>query len=257
MKIKTNVEQRKQVAKCIGEYVHEKPVYQGPPTFSYQIGPFNLDRSGIVHCEGNEEGAKLRRYLIEQGYVEPDIDTLDIRVPIGDMNGIGLTNLVFEIKSKAYLLNRILRKNHFKIEDHIVEILQEKKPEEISEFLELIEQNHETISGLKIEEAEVVFSFPINEDPNKNRAYIELAAMIVSHAREAKRISPEENKPENEKYYLRVWLVRLGLDGKGAKETRKALLEGLKGHTAFRTAEDEAKHKARLLQRKAGDSNAK
>lgn len=256
MKIKTNAEQRKQVAKSIGEYVHEKPVYQGPPTFSYQIGQFNLDRNGIVHCEGNEECEDLRSCLIEQGYVEPDVDSLDIRVPISDMNGIGLTNLIFEIKSKAYLLNRILRKDHFKVEDRIVEILQEKKPEEISEFLEVIEQNQENISGFKIQESEVTFNFPINEDPNKNRAYIELASMIVAHARDAKRISPEENKPENEKYYLRVWLVRLGLDGKGAKETRKALLEGLKGHTAFRTAEDEAKHKARLLQRKAGGSNA-
>ena len=31
----------------------------------------------------------------------------------------------------------------------------------------------------------------------------------------------------------------------------KRLLEGLKGHTAFRTPEDEEKHKARLLAKKA------
>ena len=74
---------------------------------------------------------------------------------------------------------------------------------------------------------------------------------MVAQAREAKRVSAKEQKPENEKYYLRSWLLRLGLSGEGGKASRKALLAGLKGHTAFRTPADEEKHKARLLAEKA------
>ena len=259
MQIKTNFEKRKEVAKHIGEYIHVKAVYEGPPTFSYLIAGFNLDRNGIIHCGNEEEGKKLKEHLIELGYVEPEVDMLEISVPIESMDGLGMTNLIFEMKSKAYLLNRIVRREHFKVDDHVIKTLQEKKPEDIASFEEIIKEYHEGISGLKFEEDTVTFSFPTSDDATKNRAYLELAAMIVAHARDAKRISPNENKSENEKYYLRIWLLRLGLDGEGAKGTRKALLEGLKGHTAFRTAEDEAKHKAkyreRILQRKAGENH--
>lgn len=41
--------------------------------------------------------------------------------------------------------------------------------------------------------------------------------------------------------YLRIWLVQLGMAGVANKESRKALLAGLKGHTAFRTKEEAEK----------------
>ena len=49
---------------------------------------------------------------------------------------------------------------------------------------------------------------------------------------------------ENEKYYMRAWLVSIGFGGKEGKETRSFFLKGLKGHTAFRTPEDAEKWKA-------------
>ena len=64
---------------------------------------------------------------------------------------------------------------------------------------------------------------------------------MVKGAKEAKRVNPKETVEQNEKYYMRIWLVRLGLDGKDAKETRRVLLENLKGHTAFRTEADKEK----------------
>ena len=66
----------------------------------------------------------------------------------------------------------------------------------------------------------------------------------VAFAKAAKRVNPEEAKPENEKYYFRIWLVRLGLGGEGGKATRRALLDRLKGNSAFRTPEDAAKFAA-------------
>lgn len=101
----------------------------------------------------------------------------------------------------------------------------------------------------------MTFTFPASENIEKNRAYVELIAMMVAYAKKAKRVSPKAKEPENEKYYLRVWLVRLGLGGKESKESRKALLEGLKGHTAFRTPLDAEKHKDRILKRKEGESH--
>lgn len=92
-----------------------------------------------------------------------------------------------------------------------------------------------------MEEGKVIFTFPLSPDSAKNKAYSELAAKIVTKAKEAKRVSATPVVEENEKYYLRIWLVQLGLAGTANKESRKALLAGLKGHTAFRTKEEAEK----------------
>ena len=78
----------------------------------------------------------------------------------------------------------------------------------------------------------------------KNEAFAYLAAVMVRKTGEAKRISSKPQEPENEKYYFRIWLVQLGMDGADCKAHRQALLAGLKGHSAFRTDADAAKFSA-------------
>jgi hypothetical protein len=74
--------------------------------------------------------------------------------------------------------------------------------------------------------------------------------MAFSRAKENNRVQAKIQQPENEKYYMRVWLVRIGLGGKGGAETRKALMKNLKGHSAFRTEEEIEKAKEKYRQRK-------
>ena len=60
-----------------------------------------------------------------------------------------------------------------------------------------------------------------------------------------KRIQAKDVNDENEKYALRTWLLRLGMNGPDFKETRKILMENLSGHAAFRTDEEAQKFLAR------------
>ena len=60
-----------------------------------------------------------------------------------------------------------------------------------------------------------------------------------------KRIQAKAVNDENEKYALRTWLLRLGMNGPDFKETRKILMERLSGHAAFRTDEEAQKFLAR------------
>ena len=71
----------------------------------------------------------------------------------------------------------------------------------------------------------------------------------MKQAREQKRIDPEERIEENEKYYMRIWLLRIGFGGKDMKDSRNALMENLKGHSAFRTQADIDRAKVRTKQR--------
>ena len=74
--------------------------------------------------------------------------------------------------------------------------------------------------------------------------YCRLVSAMVKKASEQKRVNPKQTIEENEKYYMRAWLVSIGFGGSEGKETRSFFLKGLKGHTAFRTPEDAEKWKA-------------
>jgi hypothetical protein len=61
-------------------------------------------------------------------------------------------------------------------------------------------------------------------------------------------VLPERQQPENEKYFMRNWLVRLGFGGKEAKGMRDVLLKHLKGHSAFRTDAEAQKHREKYAE---------
>ncbi|MBB2481076.1 hypothetical protein H5P36_12840 [Bacillus sp. APMAM] len=249
MNIKTNADNRKLLVKAICEYTGAEQKYLGPPTFAYRVGDFTIDRDSNIICETEKEGQQLKEHLIGLGYVEPEIDRLEISAPIEGMDGSSLRNLVFMLHSKQYLLNRVVASTNFTVSESLIESLETNPPETKEALLSICEAEG-GIEGLTIDDEKVTFTFPLSENSDKNKAYAEVAALMVKQAKAAKRISPTEQTPENEKYYLRTWLVRLGLGGEGGKVSRKALLAGLKGHTAFRTPADEEKHKARLKAKK-------
>lgn len=80
---------------------------------------------------------------------------------------------------------------------------------------------------------------------------------MAVQAKDAKRVSAQPVIQENEKYYLRIWLLQIGMGGADCKESRRALLEGLKGHTAFRTKEDAEKFSAAQKEKRAAAKAAK
>ena len=206
-----------------------------------------IDREGTVETMHEEEGKTLKEALIKRGLVEDDSNNLEISVPIESHSGLSLKNLIFMLHSKQHLINKSIGKKVFKINKGLVSKLEESSVENITEFKALFEENKGDTYGIIFNEDTIVFDgFPF--DPEKIKAFTELAALMSSVAVRQKRISPNETLEENEKYYMRVWLVRLGLGGQGGKETRKILLEKLKGHTAFRTEEEKekAKEKAKL-----------
>ena len=107
---------------------------------------------------------------------------------------------------------------------------------------------HET-RGMAVSSEKITFRFPYTEDAAKVKAWTDLASAMVRQAKEQKRIDPEERIEENEKYYMRIWLLRIGFGGRDMKESRNTLMENLKGHSAFRTQADIDRAKVRTKQR--------
>lgn len=247
MEIKGNVTDRKALVKALSERLGVDACYMGPPSFSYKVGDLTIGREGTVETENEEQCAVAKAVMVELGYLVADttaVEGLTVQVPTDGMDGIALRNLLFMLSSKQYLLNRVLKMEHMKVGTELVEALKKRECNRASEFYSILGDYEDDLRGLAFTDGFAVFDFPDTVDPVKNKALVELAALMVHSAKQAKRVDPTIQVVENEKYYLRIWLVHLGLSGRGGQEARRALLGGLKGHTAFRTPEDAARFSA-------------
>lgn len=254
MNIQTNAPDRKALAQSLGAHLGVEIAYNGPPTFAYQVGDLLVERNGSISGPDDQVEA-LRSHLEANGWLDREVEQVAVPVPAEGLTGTQLRNLIYSLHSKQYLLNRVLRRNAFSISDELVEAIGTAECDQADQLLAAISSTENAISGLALDGQTVTFAFPSTEDPTKDAALSELLHRVVENAKTATRVNPAELKPENEKYYLRGWLIRLGFAGTDGKEVRRALLEGLKGHTAFRTKEDaerfSANQKAKRAAKKA------
>lgn len=254
MKIRTIAENRKDVVKAVSEIMGETSKYMGVPSYGYRIGECIVNRKGEVEVPDEKLGDKIFTALVERGLAEQETEgqEIEIKIPMGEHTGVSLKNLVFMLKSKQYLLNKAIGRNAFEVDEGFVSKLQESDVQEQTEFLQLLHEckGNENNRGFYFTEDAIVFEgFPLSEDAAEMKAYVELSAGMCATALSSKRVNPKETLEENEKYYMRVWLIRLGLGGAEGKDTRRNILKNLKGHSAFRTEEEIERAKIRSRQR--------
>lgn len=183
---------------------------------------------------------------------QPDEVPLDLELafPTSQHNGVSLRNLVNLIYSRGRLISKATG-GHFHVETDLVETLRDDScTYTVANFIEALKsyeaQCGTAMEGLVITEEKVSFTgFPTASDYDHLTAFGHLAILMNQQAISQKRIQAKEVNDSNEKYALRTWLLRLGMNGPDFKETRKILMENLSGHAAFRTDEEAQKFLAR------------
>lgn len=250
--IMANAESRKNVVKALAEHLGETAVYAGPPSFAYQVGNIIVDREGKIILEDESRTEEVMAVLTECGFLgnnggeeETETSYTGIRIPVRDMGAQGIINLLNMLHAKQYLINKAIGKEGFSVSDSLITDLEAGEFQNAGEVIAFIGNHEGSNEGFAFLEDTILFTgFPYTEESAAVKAYTVLASKMVQSAGMQKRISPKSTIEENEKYYMRSWLVRIGLGGKDTKEERAFLLGGLKGHTAFRTPADEEKWKA-------------
>lgn len=183
---------------------------------------------------------------------QPDEVPLDLELsfPVSQHNGVSLRNLVNLLYSRGKLIGKATG-GHFHVEEGLIEKLKDDSCTfAIMNFINAV-SNYESehgaaLEGLKITTEKVTFTgFPTAPDHEHLTAFAQLAVLMNQQAISQKRIQAKDVNDENEKYALRTWLLRLGMNGPDFKETRKILMERLSGHAAFRTDEEAQKFLAR------------
>ncbi len=126
-----------------------------------------------------------------------------------------------------------------------MERLQQPLPETPADFKALVDdlKAQGQITGVNFADDGVSLSFPLTDREDIVHAFTLLTVNILAAAKAATRVLPERQEPENEKYYMRSWLVRIGFGGKETKAVRDVLLKHLKGHSAFQSDAQAQKHR--------------
>ena len=255
MRIETNAANRKDVVKAVSAILGQPSRYLGVPTCAYEVGNCTIDRSGAVETEDEKTAEMVRAGLLEQGLIESlqaEVEETTVSLPVEGMTAEGLKNLIYLIHSKQYLINRAFAEEVFRIPAALVEALGGTEVSGTETFLQTFQSHAEGCRGIGFQDGKITFTLPTADDPDMIKAFTHLTAAMVQQAKEQKRISPKETIEENEKYYMRIWLLRLGFGGKEGKEVRDLLMKKLKGHSAFRTEENKQRwQEARRNEREA------
>ena len=263
---------RKELVKALAAHLGVRPAYNGMPTRSYTVGPYTIDWDGSI--EG-EDIAPLRDFLIRNDYAKaedfeaqaetsdtnadeveadseaPEIaadfgDFMIIGMPVPDMTVLALKNLVFMLYTKQHLLNRAFGQPQLTITEKLITRLQEYTPESLSEFEMILNDawSLDELQGFSFEDGDVKMAFPQDEQsPEKWTLYADLLSKIVHCALNTKRTKPVLQRPENERYFMHSWLIRLGCGGPDSKALRRLMIENLDGYCAFPDESRAQKHR--------------
>ena len=264
---------RKELVRTLAAHLGIQSVYNGMPTRSYTVGPYTIDGDGSIV---GDDITPLRDFLIENGYAEPEdfqapaetgnADTgtqpddsesaiaadsdgvMTIGIPVPDMTVLALKNMVFMLYTKQYLLNRSFGKPLLTISEQLITRLQEITPETIDEFQTILQdaKGLGLLEGFSFEEGKAVMAFPLDEhEPVKWVLYSDLLNLIIRSALSTKRTRPVLQKPENERYFMHSWLIRLGCGGSDFKALRRLMIGNLSGYCAFPDENRAQKHRDR------------
>ena len=267
MTVTTNTTDRKALAKALADKLGTTAKYMGPPTFGYQVGDYIVDRDGNIEGEDFEalwdflqsigcfpdEETEPAGEQTESETETPDSgtqDQLSISVPADDLTPAQMKNLIFTLFTKQYLIGKMTGGDLLNIPDNLIARLMENTPETMEDFKALLDAAKEDgLTGFEFAEGKVTLTYAAHQDePERNMLYAMLTARILKAAKEATRVFPERQEPENEKYFARAWLMRIGYGGADSKAERNLLLKHLKGHSAFPNDDAAEKHKTKYAE---------
>jgi hypothetical protein len=90
--------------------------------------------------------------------------------------------------------------------------------------------------ALPVERTETTLKFSwfrFDASSEEVAAYTYFISALCATAKEQKRVTAQEKPVENEKWVMRVWLLRMGFIGDEYKTARKILLKNLSGNSAY------------------------
>jgi len=227
---------RKPLVEAISQILDKPAVYQGAPSFSYIIGDYTVDRSGVLSYGNNihpDFAAVLVRDLQEQGFVAEKVavDNMAEESVADETTENVAENTATEIADAPDKLTIEIPDTGFtpEVRENLKKIVASKTT--------LLKQALGT-DDLSIIELSGKITFPwftLHGLDGEADAYNRLVAALCKMAKNQKRVTETEKPVENAKFNMRLFLVRLGFVGDEYKTARKILLRNLNGNSSWKS----------------------
>ena len=171
-----------------------------------------------------------------------------ISFPLSKHTSTSVINLICMIHSRGYLLSKATGGTFYAEKALVNDLLDHPAFLHAGDVLNYLRSRDafKRLKGISFDDEKITLDgFGEVKDAEHLQTYLKLAAAMNKMALTQKRVQAKDVDDANEKYALRIWLIRLGLKGNEYKADRKRLMENLSGHTAFRNEEDKARWTAR------------
>ncbi len=257
---------RKPLVAAISQILDKPAVYQGAPSFAYTVGDFTVDRNGVLSYGSNihpDFAAVLISDLQERGFVAEIISDTDNNDELTAENAAATDNSTATTEASLEADDveagtetaddTVVTENIASTEANDAEspdILTIEVPDtgftpEAKENIKKIVASKKTVlekalgsDGLPIVEKDGKITFPwftLHDIDGEADAYSRLVTAICKMAKEQKRVTATEKPIENEKFTMRLFLIRLGFIGDEYKTARKILLRNLSGNASWKS----------------------
>lgn len=211
---------RKALVQAISDILGKPAVYQGAPTFAYTIDFYSVDKNGTLTYPEDTDPEKVRSLVVSlfgRGYQPAERmenpNTFTVELPKAGFTATALDNLKKIIASKAELFKRAIGTDTVD-----VEVLKDK------------------------------LRFPwftLHNIDGEADAYTKLIVGICDMAKRQKRVVARERAVTNDKFTMRVFLIRLGFIGPEYQVARTFLLRNLTGNSSWLEGPPPAQHRRR------------
>ena len=257
---------RKPLVEAVSQILDKPAVYQGAPSFAYTVGDFTVDRNGVLSYGNNihpDFAAVLISDLQERGFVAEIISDTDNNDELTAENAAATDNSTATTEASLEADDveagtetaddTVVTENIASTEANDAEspdILTIEVPDtgftpEAKENIKKIVASKKTVlekalgsDGLPIVEKDGKITFPwftLHDIDGEADAYSRLVTAICKMAKEQKRVTATEKPIENEKFTMRLFLIRLGFIGDEYKTARKILLRNLSGNASWKS----------------------
>jgi hypothetical protein len=259
---------RKELVQALEAKWGVKANYLGVPSCAYEIhceaGNFLIDRQGVVRDQTGREYSTEEILSQPQtepaeepepiGRVELPLSGYAVELPLEGHTAASLQNLINMLASKEKLLVSAFALTRPLVDSRLAEELCKRNALDMDSFQAAwAEFGAEHCLGFEVDFEKQTLSLKLAKEDmtmEEMAAFLDLTVCMNENAKKLKYSSFKPAQEDNPKYAMRTWLLRLGMSGDAFKKTRKVLLARLSGSAAFRTPEEEEKHKVRLLARK-------
>lgn len=239
---------RKEMTKVISEALDGWEIkYLGAPTFAYQIGDFEVTRTGTLVFSDRTDGKELETVLEALAQAGFECETATAAEDATEQS-----NTSDESIGKPEPAEETEPQEDTDSTEDFVEELSISLPNDLDEHAR---QNLDAAIAGKatlLKSAFLTESLAYDEDEKKLifpwfhysssesmgeeiNAYMLFLTHLVSYAKEAKRVTVKDKAVDNPRYAFRCFLLRLGFIGQEFKAARKILMRNLAGNSSFKS----------------------